>query len=378
MSDFPNSSEFDAASHTRSPRAIVYCEANFAKIDGKTANGLVRNSERYEIISVIDSHLAGQDTGLVLDGVANGIPLCRDLDDALIQAGATPDLFIVGVAPTSGLLSTTERGVLLEAMGRGLGLINGLHEFLNDDPEFAAAAVINGVEITDVRRPRAKVDLRMFTGNIVDVPCPRIAVLGTDGAIGKRTTATILTKALNDHGVKAVLVGTGQTSLIQGARHGTALDAVPAQFVTGELEAAVIEAFHDESPDVIIIEGQGALSHPTYLSSTAILRGSRPAAVILQHAPARQAISDFPAFPMPTPANEINLIETFADTTVIGLTINHENMTDSEVTAAITMYELELGIPATDALTRPTDRLLDMVFAAFPDLGQKKSPIATK
>lgn len=375
MSDSPYTGQLNKAAQARRPRAIVYCEANFGAIDGKTANGLVRNSERYEIVSVIDSQLAGQDAGMVLDGVANGIPLCLDLDDAMACAGLVPDLFIVGVAPTSGLLSTAERAVLLEAMSRGLDLINGLHEFLNDDAEFAAAAAINNVEITDVRRPRDKVDLRMFSGRILDVPCPRIAVLGTDGAIGKRTTATIVAKALNDHGVKAVLVGTGQTSLIQGARYGTALDAVPAQFVTGELEAAVVEAYDAESPDVIIVEGQGALSHPTYLSSTAILRGSRPAAVILQHAPARRVISDFPAFPMPTPASEINLIETFADTKVIGLTINHEHMTDAEVTAAITLYELELGIPATDALTRPTERLLAMVFAAFPDL-ERSSPIA--
>lgn len=370
MSDSPCSGQPGSASHRR-PRAIVYCEANFGAIDGKTANGLVRESDSYEILSVIDSHLAGQDTGMVLDGASNGIPVCADLDDAVDQAGAVPDLFIVGVAPTSGLLSIDARTVLLEAMSLGLGLINGLHEFLNDDPEFAAAAAINDVEIVDVRRPRAKSDLRMFTGAILDVPCPRIAVLGTDGAIGKRTTATVLTKALNDHGVRAVLVGTGQTSLIQGARYGTALDAVPAQFVAGELEAAVVEAYREERPDLIIVEGQGALSHPTYLSSTAVLRGSRPAAVILQHAPARRAISDFPDFPMPTPASEINLIETFADTRVIGLTINHEDMTDSEVTAAITMYELELGMPVTDALTRPTNRLLDMVFAAFPDLEHK-------
>jgi len=376
MSTSPYSGQADAPLPAERPKAIVYCEANFGAIDGKTANGLVRNSERYEIASVIDSRLAGQDTGMVLDGVANGIPLCRDLHDAMTQAGPTPDLFIVGVAPTSGLLSTAERGVLLDAMSHGLSLINGLHEFLNDDAEFAAAAVINNVEITDVRRPRAKVDLRMFNGSILGVTCPRIAILGTDGAIGKRTTATILTKALNDCGVKAVLVGTGQTSLIQGARHGTALDAVPAQFVTGELEAAVVEAFHAESPDVIVVEGQGALSHPTYLSSTAILRGSRPEAVILQHAPARKTISDFPTFAMPTPASEINLIETFAETQVIGLTINHENMTDSEVTAAITMYELELGIPVTDALTRPTERLVSMVFAAFPDLEEKSTIVA--
>lgn len=376
MSDSFHAEPFAAADEVTRPRAIVYCEANFGGIDGKTANGLVRHSERYEIISVIDSRLAGHDAGMVLDGRQNGIPICGSLDDSMRRIGRAPELLIVGVAPTNGLLSDAERDVLLQAMSNGLSIINGLHEFLNDDPEFAAAAAINSVEITDVRRPRAKTDLRMFDGSIQDVTCPRIAILGTDGAIGKRTTATILTRALNARGIRAVLVGTGQTSLIQGARHGVALDAVPAQFVTGELEGAVVDAFDVSSPDVIIVEGQGALSHPTYLSSTAILRGSRPQAVILQHAPTRRTISDFPAFVMPTPASEINLIETFADTKVIGLTINHESMTDSEVSTAITMYELELGIPVTDALLRPTDRLLDMVFAAFPDL-ELGSPIAT-
>ena len=90
-----------------------------------------------------------------------------------------------------------------------------------------------------------------------------------------------------------------------------------------------------------------------------------------------RAISDFPAFAMPTPASEINLIETFADTKVIGLTLNHENMTESEIDTAITRYELELGIPVTDAITRPPRRLLDMVFAAFADLEQRPLIAAT-
>ncbi len=368
MSEFPARTPEAASTAPRRPRAIVYCDAQLGRIDGKTANGLVRHSERYEIIAVIDHTQAGRDAGEVLEEAPNGIMCCVDLDAAITTAGRPPDLLIVGVAPTSGLLSATERAVLLDAMSRGLGIVNGLHEFLNDDPEFAAAAAINDVEIVDVRRPKAKADLHMFDGSILGVTCPRIAILGTDGAIGKRTTATILTRALNASGVRAVLVGTGQTSLIQGARHGVALDAVPAQFVAGELEAAVVAAFETEDPDVIIVEGQGALSHPTYLSSTAILRGSRPEAVILQHAPARRTVSDFPAFAMPTPSSEIQLIETFAETKVIGLTINHENMTDSEVSAAIALYELELGIPATDALTRPTDRLVEMVLAAFPGL----------
>jgi len=354
-----------------SATAVVYSEGFFGTPDGKTANGLVRHSEKYEILAVIDSTKAGLDAGAFLDGAANGIPVCADLAAAIALAGHVPGFFILGVAPLSGLLSRRERGVVLDAMRRGMHVVNGLHEFLNDDPEFAAAAQAHGVRILDVRRPRAKKDLRMFTGRIDEVTCPRIAVLGTDGAIGKRTTATILTRALNQRGIKAVLVGTGQTGLIQGARYGVALDAIPCQFCSGEVEATVVEAFEAERPDVLIIEGQGALSHPAYLSSTFILRGARPDAVILQHAPARRMLGDFPEVPMPTPLSEIALLRAFAGARVIGLTINHEDMTDAEVGAAIILYELELGIPATDALTRPTDRLVEMVLAAFPALEAK-------
>lgn len=356
------------------PTAVVYCEANFGEADGKTANGLVRHSERYRILSVVDSLRAGGDTGELLGDRPNGIPVVSELAEAVRLHGAAPDFLIFGVAPSSGLLSPAERDVLLGAMRQGISIVNGLHEFLNDDPEFAAAVVASGATILDVRRPRETKDLRMFSGRIDEVTCPRIAVLGTDGAIGKRTTATILTRALNDAGIRAVLVGTGQTGLIQGARYGVALDAIPCQFCSGEMEAAVLDAFEGEHPDVIVIEGQGALSHPAYLSSTFILRGSRPDAVILQHAPARRKLGDFADVPTPDPASEINLIQTFADTKVIGLTVNHENMSDAEVTAIIARYEAELGIPATDALTRPADRLVEMVVGAFPALERK--PVA--
>ena len=137
------------------------------------------------------------------------------------------------------------------------------------------------------------------------------------------------------------------------------------------MEAAIVEAFEGEDPDVIIIEGQGALSHPAFSTSTFILRGSLPDGVVLQHAPGRVHRCDFEKMAMPMPINEINLIEVFADTKVIGLTINHENMTDGEVNAAIERYELELGIPTTDALTHSPERLVEMVLAAFPKLEQK-------
>lgn len=352
------------------PTAVIYCEANFGKIDGKTANGLVRQSDKYRIVSVIDSEKAGLDAGEVLGEAHNGITIRRDLAEAVAAAERVPDVFIFGIAPASGLLSVHERGVVLEAMSRGMDIVSGLHEFLGDDPVFIAAQAEHQVTITDVRRPPSTRDLRLFDGSIATVTCPRIAILGTDCAIGKRTTATTLTRALNERGINAVMIATGQTGLIQGARYGVALDAMPSQFCAGAVEGVVVAAFAAEHPDVIIIEGQSALGHPAYLSSGFILRGSQPQAVILQHAPARAMRCDFEDLPVPTPAAEINLIETFADTRVIGLTINHEGMTDAEISAAIASYELELGIPATDALARPTDELVDMVLRAFPGIAK--------
>jgi uncharacterized NAD-dependent epimerase/dehydratase family protein len=358
------------AGSKRTATAIVYCEANFGAIDGKTANGLVRHSERYEILSIIDSKKAGLDAGMVLDNKPNAIPIFRDLAEALAKSVTLPDYFIFGMAPSSGMLSLHERSVMLEAIGHGLNIVNGLHEFLNDDPVFIAASAASNVEILDVRKPPDKKDLHTFSGDIGRVTCPRIAVLGTDCAIGKRTTATILARALNDRGVKAVMIGTGQTGLIQGARYGVPIDAIPSQFCAGELEATIVNAFTIESPDVILIEGQGALSHPAFSSSSFILRGACPDAVVLQHAPGRGSRCDFPTMSMPTPAAEINLIETFSKTKVIGFSLNHYNLSDAEVSAAILRYEDELGIPTTDALSRPSERLVEMVFRAFPKLAE--------
>jgi uncharacterized NAD-dependent epimerase/dehydratase family protein len=350
--------------------AVVYCEANFGRIDGKTANGLVRSSEKYRIVAVIDSTSAGLDAGAVLDDKPNGIPVFRDLAATLGTLDRKPDYFIYGMAPATGVLSTCERNILLMAIHSGINIVNGLHEFLNDDPDFLGAARAANVEILDVRKPRPKNELRLFSGRIADITCPRVAVLGTDCAIGKRTTATILTRALNDRGIRATMISTGQTGLIQGARHGVALDAVPSQFCCGELEATILSAHEIEQPDVIIIEGQGALSHPAFCTSAFILRGSVPDGVILQHAPGRKSRCDFDAMAMPSPLSEINLIQAFANTKVIGLTLNHDNMDDNAVADAITTYQAQLGIPVTDALTRPTDHLVQMVLSAYPQLAR--------
>ena len=357
------------------PTAVVYCEGNFAKIDGKTANGLVRHSEAYRIISVIDSTHRGKNSGQVLDNTANAIPILRSLSTAVARAASMPDTFIYGMAPSTGRLSTADRGVVLDAIARGMNIVSGLHEYLSDDTEIATAALERQVTIRDIRKPKPSKQMRLFDGSVANVHALRIAVLGTDCAIGKRTTATVLARALNAKGIKTVLVGTGQTGLMQGAKYGVAMDAVPPQFCSGELEGTIVAASEAEQPDVILIEGQGALSHPAFCTSAFILRGSQPDAVILQHAPKRAHRCDFPNMPMPNPSSEIALIEAFADTKVIGVTLNHEGMSEKEITKAIVDQTELLGLPVTDALSRPTAHLLSMVVAAYPDLRQG-SPMA--
>ncbi|MGJ8588917.1 MAG: DUF1611 domain-containing protein [Yoonia sp.] len=354
----------------RPPTAIIYCEGNFANIDGKTANGLVRHSQAYRILSVIDSVQDGQDSGLVLDNEMNHIPIFAHLEAAVAHEAVIPDTLIYGMAPSTGRLSPADRAVVLDAIALGMNIVSGLHEYLSDDVEIALAAVTRSVTIRDIRKPKPSKDMRLFDGSVASVDALRIAVLGTDCAIGKRTTATVLARALNAKGIKTVLVGTGQTGLMQGAKYGIAMDAVPPQFCCGELEGAIVAASDAEQPDVILIEGQGALSHPAFCTSAFILRGSQPDAVILQHAPNRAYRCDFPTMPMPHPASEIALIEAFADTKVIGVTLNHEAMSDTEVTDAIAAHSLELGLPVTDPLSRPAAHLLAMVVSAYPGLRQ--------
>ena len=79
--------------------------------------------------------------------------------------------------------------------------------------------------------------------------------------------------------------------------------------------------------------------------------------------------------PMPSPASEIALIEAFADTKVIGVTLNHEGMSEVEVTETIATQSQQLGLPVTDALSRPAARLVAMVVAAYPGL-QQGLPVA--
>jgi len=250
--------------------ALVYCDNEFGLMDGKTATGLVRHSETYRIVGVIDSSLAGKDAGAELGDKKNNIPIFANLDEALSNLSEVPNCYIYGKAPLDGFISADERFLILEAMEKGMDIINGLHEFFSEDQEFIQMAIQCGVQITDIRKPPKLKDSHLFTGRISKVNVPVIAVLGTDCACGKMTTAVELNKALNNLGLKSVMIATGQTSLMQGARYGVSMDALISQFAIGEIENAICQAFDHEHPDIILVEGQSAVSHPAFMSSIGI------------------------------------------------------------------------------------------------------------
>ena len=341
--------------------ALILCEGAFGTGDGKTANGLVRHTERYRIAGVLDSRLAGQDAGEVLAGDPCGIPIFASLAEALEKAADRPTHLVIGLAPEGGRLPDDYRTIVIEALRAGMNVDSGLHQFLSEDPELSKLAEEHGATIRDVRRTPPRDQLHFFTGAINDVKAVRVALLGTDCCCGKRTTSTLLTEELNRSKTQTVLIGTGQTSWMQGVRYGILLDSLINDFVAGEIENAIVEADRGESPDVILVEGQGALTHPAAPGGFEIMTSAKPQGVILQHAPARETYLDYPNEPIAPPELHIQAIESVFRSRVIAMAVNSEGIEPAKIADEVAKLENRYGIPCCDPLTQGPQRLIDAV-----------------
>ena len=174
-----------------------------------------------------------------------------------------------------------------------------------------------------------------------------------------------LVKSLKNKGINAVFVATGQTGILQGAKYGVPIDVINSQYVVGEIEASVVEAFDTEKPDIILIEGQSSVSHEAYLSSYGIIKGSRPDAFILQYAPKRKQRVDFEFIDIPSTESEIDLIEFLSKKPVIALTINHENMLPEEVALEIKRAEAAHSLPVEDVLLNGPNKIIKTLAKPF-------------
>ena len=353
-----------SGSESPAANAIVYCEGAFGTPNGKTAHGLVRRTRRYRIAAVLDSRHAGADAGALLDGVPRGIPVAATLPSALFaarSAGIPASHFVIGLAPDGGRLPASGRRAVREALQAGLHVDSGLHDFLCDDDEIARIARERGLRLRDVRKPPPRAELHFFSDKIREVTSLKVAVLGTDSAVGKRTTAWIVTDALVARGFRAEMVGTGQTAWMQGARYGVVLDSLVNDFVSGEIEHAVWSAWNDLHPHVIVVEGQGSLMNPAYPGGFEILAAARPDVVVMQHAPARRDYDGFAGYPVHPLGAQIDAVRLISGRPVVAVCVNHQGLRPREILDVCAGIRRSTGLPAVDPLLEGGDGLAEVL-----------------
>ena len=342
--------------------AIVLANNKFMTPNGKTVHGLVRGSERFRVVAIVDPDLAGRDAGEVLDGRPAGIPIVENLDEAMAVEDARPMWCIIGIATHGGKLLPELHTLILEAVGKGLGIVNGLHDATSDDAEIAAAAKGRGVELIDLRKSKPRHELRFWNGDIYGVRAPRLAVLGTDCALGKRTTTRILVEAMNRAGVHAEMIYTGQTGWMQGARYGIVFDSIVNDFVCGELEDAIVRCDREVEPDLMVIEGQSSLRNPSGPCGAEMLLAATARGVVLHHAPGREFFEGYEAMGLRIPSleSEIELIRYYGSET-IAVTLNSKGCTPEQLARFRAEYRNKLGIPVVEPLAEGVDLLVPAV-----------------
>ena len=327
--------------------AIIITAGYLDSPSGKTAHGLIRGTDRFNILAVIDEKHAGKDAGEVLDGTKRNIPIYASISDFSKASKETAKYCIVGLATKGGFIPDSLQVMLKVALEHGLSLVNGLHDYVSEHPELADLAKKKGLEIIDVRKPKKFKDLHFWSGDIVKVKCPKIAILGTDCAMGKRTTTRFLTEAMRKAGFKAEMIYTGQTGWMQGAKYGFIFDSTLNDFISGELEYAIVQCWEKEQPDIIFIEGQSSLRNPSGPAGSEWIVSAAANGAVLQHSPVRKQYKDLEYYPayLPSLKDEIELIRIYGAST-IAVTINSAKMKTEDARKAAEDYQKELGIPA--------------------------------
>jgi len=339
-------------------KAIILTAGLLDTADAKTAHGLIRESERFEITGVVDTKYAGNDAGAVLDGRHRNIPVFASVEDALLTGAK---YCIIGVATTGGRFPDFMLQIVKTAIQNGLSIVNGLHDYLSERPDISELAKLHNVRLTDIRKPKKFADLHFWTGEILHMQTPVIAVMGTDCALGKRTATRLILKSCSDAGLKTQMIYTGQTGWLQGGKYGFIFDSTLNDFVSGELENAILTCNKETAPEFIFIEGQSALRNPSGPCGAEFLLSGAAKHVILVHSPKREFFDKEPHFgKIPTLESEMELISLYGSE-VIALALNTEDCTKKEMLGFRADYEKRFGIPVLLPIQEGCDPIIPVL-----------------
>lgn len=292
-------------------------------------------------------------------------PEAIDLDLPEMTPGAARQhgarSMLLGIAPVGGALPDDWVGPILEALEAGLDIVSGLHQRLGEVPAIAEAAARLGRSLHDVRHPRQPFPIA--TGH--KRPGKRLLTVGTDCALGKKYTALAVAREMKRRGVDADFRATGQTGVMI-AGDGVAIDAVVADFIAGAAETLSPAARPDHWD---VIEGQGAILHPSFAGVTlGLLHGSQPDVLVLCHDPARSEIASTPGFPFRSLAETRELYLSLARLTnpavrFAAIALNTSSMDEDAARAFAARLGADEGLPVFDPLRFGIEAAVDAVLA---------------
>jgi D-glutamate N-acetyltransferase len=279
--------------------------------------------------------------------------------DQAIEAGAKT--LVIGVANRGGVISASWKAVLVEALEKGMDIASGLHNLLKDEADLAAAAMMHGRTLFDVRVPLVEFPIangKKRTGK-------RCLAVGTDCSVGKMYTGLAMEKVMVERGMNATFRPTGQTGiLITGG--GIPLDAVVADFMAGSVEYLTPD---NDADHWDLIEGQGSLFHVSYSGVTmALIHGGQPDALILCHEPTREHMRGLPDYQQPSLAELRDVALPLAqvgnpECKVVGISVNTQHLSEEEAEAYLKQVEAEMGLPTVDPFRQGAGRLVDALAA---------------
>ena len=334
-------------------RIVILLEGHESRLQAKTATGVLRYCPG-EVVAVYDSACAGKTAEEVL-GVGGELPVVDSLE------GLDANALLLGIAIAGGALPAPWYPVIRDAIARRYRVINGLHTFLNDDPELVRLATQHGARLDDLRRPPAGVTVSENAAK--NSRSFRVHTVGHDCSIGKMFVALELTAALRSGGHDARFVATGQTGMMI-ADNGVAVDAVVSDFIAGAVEAEVLR---DDDHDFLVIEGQGSLVHPQFSGVTlGLLHGCAPQAQVLCLDASRSAVRGHEV-PFPPLWDLIALYERMGrvlfPTRVVGIAVNTSAFDEADALKIKQGLEQESGLPVTDVIRYGTEPLIEAILS---------------
>jgi uncharacterized NAD-dependent epimerase/dehydratase family protein len=343
-------------------RIVILTEGHTNPHTAKTASCMIRYRPE-QVVALLDATQRGKTTQDLL-GVGGALPVVGSLADA---PGA--NTLLLGIAPPGGKIPPTWRAIILDAIGRKMTIWAGLHDFLTNDPEFVAAAQTHGVQLIDVRKNNER-GIARRVGLRDD--CLRVHTVGHDCSIGKMVASVEIAEGLKKRGCDAKFIATGQTGImVEG--DGLPIDCIVADFVAGAAEKLVLQNQHHE---VLVVEGQGSLIHPSYSGVTlGLLHGCCPHALILVYEIGRTTVTGVDHVKIPPLADIKRMNEILANANfrceVIGIAMNSRRVSAREAEEERKLRRDEFGLPVCDVIRHGPDELVDAVLR-FRDRGDWK------